>query len=272
MSLRTMILNMLTRGGFFPEPGFAKDYANPDQSGPALSDVTGALFIRGPVLTDEGGFREDFPGAALDPAWTPLITGAPTISVAGSSVSFNVPAAAAIGDRAIISRTADFLPMITNVAINNVAARVAGYDFFMGLYNDEDPALATVFVEQRFLGTQLATQANIITQNGVGNTETLTNLTVQTVVAGAGNCSWRTLALDGESLVVRDVNTATNALPATTTRGSQSRHTPGLYEHLHFAMGIRISAPVGPVIAANTYGVDTVFLKNIDRLVVNTAF
>lgn len=272
MSLRSMLLNALTRNTFFPVPGFATNYADSDRSGPSLIDVAGALFTRGPVLTDEGGFREDFPGAALDPAWTSFTTGVPTITVAGSSVSFNVPAPSAIGDRAIISRPIDFLPIIGNVALNTAAARVAGYDFFMGFYNDPDPALATAFVEERFLGTQLATQANILTQSAVGNADTVTNQAVQTTVAGAGNCSWRTLALDGESVIVRDVNTTTNALPATTTRVSQSRHLPGLYETLYFAMGIRISAATAAIVAGNTYSVDTVFVKNTDRLIVNTAF
>lgn len=273
MKSLSRLLNSLVRNGFFPVPGFAQDYASSDRSGPSLVDVAGALFTRGPVLTDEGGFRDDFPGNALGADWgAPIITGVPTVTVAGSSVSFNVPALAAIGDRAIISREVDFLPLVANVAINNVAARVPGYDFFMGLYNDPDPALATVFVEQRFLGTKLGAQSNMLTQNGAGNAETVADVFIQTTAAGAGACSWRTIALDGESAVFRDVNTATNALPTTNARLSQSRHTPDLYQNLFFAMGIRISLAVGPVVAANLYSVDTVFVKNANRLVVNTAF
>jgi hypothetical protein len=271
MSLRAL-LNSLVRNGFFPVPGFAEDYVNSERSGPSLIDVAGALFTRGPVLTDEGGFRDDFPGNALGADWTSFVTGVPTITVAGSSVSFNVPALAAIGDRAIVSREVDCLPLIANIAINNVAARVPGYDFFMGFYNDPDPELATVFVEQRFLGTKLGAQSNMLTQNGAGNAETVADVFVQTTAAGAGACSWRTIALDGESAVFRDVNTATNALPTTNARLSQSRHTPDLYQNLFFAMGIRISLAVGPVVAANLYSVDTVFVKNANRLVVNTAF
>jgi len=256
-----------------PAPGSLASYDTAGQVGNVLIDVTGAIYQRGPVLTDEGGKRDDFPGVALDAMWTSFITGLGTITVAGSIVSFNVSGLAAIGDRAFISRPIDYLPMIANMALAPVAARVAGYDFYWGFYNTLDPALATSFVEQRFLGSQLLTQAVMATQGAVGDADTTGNITVTTTAAGAGNCSWRTIALDGEAAIYRDANTATNALPTVTARLSLSRHLPGLYEPLFFAMGIRLSTPVaGPVVAANTYGVDTIFVKNVDRLVVNTAF
>jgi hypothetical protein len=232
--------------------------------------MVGADFIRGPVLTDEGGLREDFPGAALSGSWTPFTTGVPTITVAGSSVSFNVPAPSAIGNRAIISRPIDFMPLIANIFLNVAAARVAGYDFFWGLYNTSDPDLATAFVEQRFLGTGAVGTANILTQSAAGSAETLVALAVGSTATAVG--MWRTIALDGEALTVRDTSTATNALPTTTVRTNQSRHLPGLYESLFFAMGIRISAATAAVAAGNTYGVDTAFVKNLDRMVVNTSF
>lgn len=264
MSLRSL-LNLLTRDRFFPEPGFVKDYATNDVSGPGLVDVAGAIFQRGPVLTDEGGFREDFIGAALPAEWTALTTGAGSVTVAGSNVVFTAGAGVVAGDRALITRPADFLPVICNVFPIG-AARVAGLNFFFGIYNDPDPDLATEFAELEFTSSLLVTQAAFRSRSGAG----ASNLTSNTItVATTATSTWRTLTLDGEAAVCRDTSTATDALPTTTTRGSVSRHIPGLYTHLSVAMGWRAN---GGVPVAGSYSVDTIFLKNLDRLVVNTAF
>lgn len=265
----------LTTGSFMPAPGSLADYLTPGQAQPFTIDVTGALGIRGPVITDEGGLREDFPGVALSADWTavPGVGVGIAVGAVASSVSFPVPAGALLGDRAYISREIDFLPIVGSIALNNLGARVAGYEFFWGFYSDMDPAVARAtgaYVEQRFAGT--ATQCSLFTQSGPGDAETSAAVAIVTTLAGAGNCSWRTIALDGESAIFRDVNTATNALPTTNVKATRSRHLPGLYQPLYFAMGIEVTAGIGIITAADTYSVDTAFVKNTDRLVVNTSF
>ena len=73
---------LLTTGGFFPSPGATNpDYSVAGEVQPPTVDLLGFANIRGPVLTDEGGFRDPFMGAALGPRWTYV----PGVSAGGST-------------------------------------------------------------------------------------------------------------------------------------------------------------------------------------------
>lgn len=83
-----------------PVGGYATDGYDPDPSGfqPPVSggaatasmhvlDPSGHVVVRGPVLTDEGSFRDDFPGVTLTPALTGVLTftnGSTTVTGVGT--------------------------------------------------------------------------------------------------------------------------------------------------------------------------------------------
>lgn len=144
-------------GAFSPDPsGTYPSYTTPGEDQPVTVDVLGQRICRAATYTDEGGFFEAFPGAALDPAWT-AVPGAGSIVVAGSNLTIGSGLLA--NDKVYVARSADFLPLRLDLFLTLTARGAAstGLDFFVGLYDTMDPTLATEFVEWLFLGSQLNT-------------------------------------------------------------------------------------------------------------------
>lgn len=254
----------LTTGTYSPDPsGTYPDYSTPSEEQPPTVDKIGQASIRGPVLTDEGGFFEPFAGAALAPAWM-AVPGAGAIAVAGSDLTIGSGLVA--NDKIYVARPADFLPLRLDLFLTLTARGAAstGFDFFVGLYDTADPTLANEFMEWLFLGSQLNTQASLQSQShaGAGGLETGVVTVTTTLTAG-----FRTIALDGEGGVFRD---GAVSLPTPTVRATRSRQSIGFYTPLFVAMGFRNAAVVGGT--AVTATIDTVALKNLNRLVVNTSF
>lgn len=254
----------VTTGAFSPDPsGTYPSYLTPGEEQPTTVDVIGQRVTRSAVYTDEGGFFEPFAGVALVPAWT-AVPGAGSLVVAGSNLTIGSGLVA--NDRVYVSRPADFLPLRLDMFLTMTARGAAsiGFDFFLGFYSDADPDLAEEYQEWLFLGAQLNTQATPQSQShtGVGGQESAQVTVTSTITAG-----FRTLALDGEGGIFRD---GAVTLPTPTVRATRSRQNIGFYTPLFVAMGFRNAAVVGatPV----TVTIDTVAVKNLNRVVVNTAF
>lgn len=236
----------------------------PGESEQIFADPVGQLMVRGPVLTDEGGFREMF---SVDPfgaaPWVRVLGGG-TIAVAAGVATFT--SSLVVNDRTYVSTSVDFLPLIANLSIQSVgrpnAANTA--DFFFGLYSDPDPDVAIAsgeFFEQVFQGSTVATQG-LFRSGAGGNLQTAT-----AAINSSATVGFRSLLIDGEAVQMRD---NTTSLPTTTVRFTNSIKMPGLMTDLHFSMGFRN----GAVIAAPTWQVQcsVIFVKNTNRLIVNTAF
>jgi hypothetical protein len=231
----------------------------PGESEQIFADPVGQIMVRGPCLTDEGGFREMF---ATDP-WARVLGGG-TIVVAAGTATFT--SSLVVNDRTYVSTPVDFLPLIANLSIQSVGRpNVANTaDFFFGLYSNEDPDVAIAtgeFFEQVFQGSTVATQG-LFRSGAGGNLQTAT-----AAINSSATVGFRSLLIDGESVQMRD---NTTSLPTTTVRFTNSIKMPGLMTDLHFAMGFRN----GAVIAAPTWQVQcsVIFVKNTNRLIVNTAF
>lgn len=276
----------ISTGGFFPDPSSAiPDYPTPNELVTPAVDSQGNLAVRGPVLTDEGGFRDPFAGAALGADWVSS-AGTGTIVVAGSLVTISTPALPVAADLQYASRNADFLPMTLAVLLGqqggaapfNLSA-VAGstMEAFFGLYLSDptvnpnmDPSHATAqseHIEWAFLASAAATSGTTrsAAATGAGNSQSQA-ITVTT----RATPGWRGVSLDGEGVVFRDGATQIQALPPPTTRATQTGQIPGLYSSLFFSMGIRSQGAPGA--SQGVLVVDTVFLKNLNRLIVNTGF
>lgn len=252
--------------GFDPDPAATyPSYVVAGAEEPPGVDENGHLMTRGPVFTDEGGLRDSFNGAALDPEWTLVPAGMGFVVAGGSLTITNTDVAGAMG---YISRPIDFMPVIANLFLT-LSARAAvstGRDFFFGFYNTADPNVATEYAEWMFLGVggNTTSETRTASSSAAGGTQGIgVNVTcTSTVTAG-----FRTIAVDGESGIFRDG--AVN-LPTPTTRSTQSQQLMGPYTPLFFALGFRNAAVVGAV--GMTATIDTLFVKNANRLVVNTAF
>jgi hypothetical protein len=269
----------LERAAFVPDPAGVNPastnpaYTTPDAVVLAYVDPYGNLNARAQVLTDEGGFRDDFAGGALDPAWTAVPGAGGAISVGSSLLS--IASGTAANDLVYVVRNADFLPLSLAffiAAVTGRAAATAGVDFFMGLYNDMNPSLATEFVEWALFGGGANTDGVFTSRAhaGAGGASGPTTFTIQNTLTLPG---WRTMSLDGEQVILRDGTTTTGTtawpLPAPTVRYNAGRHLPGLYTSLFCAIGFRL--PAAPVTGFSV-DLDAVFLKNFNRPVVNTTF
>ncbi len=222
--------------------------------------------IRAAVYTDEGGFREMFaanPFTPPDSPWTVINTGGGTVNVAGGIC--NILGGNVAGGLTYVAIPVDFLPMLFNFELDENAGRVSignSQDFFFGMYSDMDilSSIATgEFVEENWLGTGSNTSGTF--RSGAGGfiqstTHTITGRTTQ---------GFRTIGIDGESTFLRD---GTTILPTTTTRATHSTKLPGLQTELYLCIGFKNGATPIP------WGVDIdcIFVKNTNRLVVNTGF
>jgi hypothetical protein len=219
------------------------------------------LMIRGPVLTDEGGFREMLTGA--DPLgvapWTPTLTSGTRVT-AGGVVTFNSGVIA--GGVNYVCREADYLPLQINLELQAAAAPGGTAEFFWGFYSNPDPAVAIAsgqFSECSWLASDAAATGRQRGGAGGNIQGPVTFAITSKVTAG-----FRTLLLDADGSNYRD---ATTTLPTTTVRSTQSSRQPGLDTPLYLCFGFRNGA--APINWSVT--VTTILLNNYNRLRVNNA-
>lgn len=76
-------------GGYYPSPDCHAEGADNYMTSPVQTDSAGNLMTRGPVMTDEESFRDDFPGTSLFTSLTGSLTfQAGSNEVTGSGTSF----------------------------------------------------------------------------------------------------------------------------------------------------------------------------------------
>lgn len=257
--------------------GPAADAYGPFQTDPDPPPVPGSIqtgkldpslyqMIRASVYTDEGGLREMFganPFTPPDSPWTVTNSGGGTVNVAGGTCT--ITGGAVPGGLTYISIPIDFLPMLFNFDLDEVAGRLSvgnTQDFFFGMFSDPDVLAAIAageFVEDSWLGTGGNTSGTF--RSGAGGflqttTHTITGRTTQ---------GWRTIGIDGDNTFIRDNSVN---IPTTTTRATHSTKMPNLQTELYLCIGFRNGATPIPW----SVDIDAIFAKNTNRLVVNTGF
>jgi len=233
----------------------------------AFLDPSNFVDIRGPVLTDEGGFREMFsvnPFTAPGTDWTQVL-GSGSISVVAGVCT--ITGSVVASDRTYVSIPVDFMPLSFSFELDEIAGRVIAansQDFFFGMYSDPDPNIAVAsgeFVEELWLGSGSNTSGTFRSGAG-GNLQTTTH-----TITGRTTVGFRTINIDGESCFLRDNSVN---LPTTTTRATHSVKMPGTTTELFLCIGFRNRAAVAT--PAWSVAIRTIFVKNTNRLVVNTGF
>lgn len=226
-----------------------------------FADPVGQLMIRGPVLTDEGGFREMFgtdPFAAAP--WSNVLTSG-TRAVAAGIATFT--SGVVVAGRNYVSRQVDILPLIVNLDLLSAARPGGTAEFFWGLYSNPDPDVAIAtgeFCECSWIASG-AVNAGLIRGGVAGNFQAPASFTI----SASNAAGFRTLTLDGEGAVYRDGSTT---LPTVTTRSTISTKVPDLNTPLYFIMGFRNgAAPINWSVTCSC-----IFVKNTNRLLVNTGF
>ncbi len=233
----------------------------------ALLDPSNFQSIRGPVLTDEGGFREMFaidPFTAPSTEWITNNTGGAGLVVAGGVFTFT--AGAVPNGISYVIIPVDYLPLQFSFELDEVAGRTIAAtspDFFFGMYSDVDVNAAISageFLEQLWLGNGTNTSGTFRSGAG-GNFQTTTH-----TITGRTTEGFRSLLLDAESAQVRD---GTTVLPTTTVRATHSVKIPGLTTELYLAIGFR--NPAG-VVTPWAVQVRAILNNNTNRLRVNTGW
>jgi hypothetical protein len=279
-----------TVGAFAPDPaGTYPDDSTPGEFKEATIDPLGHLMGRDQILTDEGGFRDDFSGAALGADWSSDPGGGGSIVVAGSIVTLATALVPVAASRVYAARALDFLPFSISwftTAMTPAGVAASTMQAFFGVYRDEfaidgvtnplrDPEHATAqleFCEWRWLASDVATDFDAVCARD-GATSTVASAVC---VNRATTPNWRNFALDQEQIIYRDgsaglgTTVAAGGNPPPTTRAVISLHLPDPFTPLFVAMGIRCGAAPGAV--QGLVGFDAVNAKNINRLVVNTGF
>jgi hypothetical protein len=225
-----------------------------------FTDPAGQKMVRGPVLTDEGGFREML---AVDPfgaaPWTAMLTSGTRVVAAGAVV---FTSGVVVGGRNYVCREADYLPIQINLEMVAAAAPGGTAEFFWGFYSDPDPDVAIAtgeFTECSWLASDAAA-----TGRQRGGTGGIFQGPATFAITSKVTNGFRTLLLDAEGSNYRD---GTTTLPTTTLRSTQSTRQPGLNTTLYLCFGFRNgAAPVNWQVT-----VTTILLNNYNRLRVNTA-
>jgi hypothetical protein len=134
----------------------------------------------------------------------------------------------------------------------------------------DHPTAQAEFVEWRYLAsaTQLLADFVCSAHAGSGGQQTIGGATV----INRASVGWRGLSLDGEQVVFRDNATSVQALPPATIRGTISGQIPDPYRVLFFSCGLRAGAAPGVPAAAPQLQVDALWLRNLNRLRVDTTF
>jgi len=260
-------------GGFDPDPTSCT-FPDPttEEGSYGLVDLTGHIVTRGPVFTDEGSFRDDFPGAALDATiWTSFGAGVggSAIAVAASllSITSGTTAAHVTG----ISRPIDLMPMNLMFQLA-LPARVAvtGANFFVGLSNDPDPAITgSQYVRYRFLNSQTNTQALCESSGhaGAGGTEGGPGNNVAVLNTTNADNAYQ-IAIDQPAAQFRQAAiTVTTGFPPATLRSQRSLHIPTPYTPLYLVIGVTANG-----VTSQTMTMDVVVTVNSNRLKVDTTF
>jgi hypothetical protein len=274
-----------TVGAYAPDPnGTYPAYSTPGEKQIATVDPLGHVMGRDQVLTDEGGFRDPFAGAALAAGYVTGTAGGSDGTIVVTNSELRINAGTVNGGRIWVSRTADFLPVVANF-FARLTARQVNVNAYMGLYQIDaaanptmDPRDASVleFVEWAWLGSQPIGGANSFLARSGTNGNAAPGLDEIGAPAGtqgsaiaftASSNNWRQIALDGEGAFFRDNSTAQvpASLPVVvgTTRANVARNSPGLFTTLFVSMWMEI---VGVPGGASELQIDTLFLKNFNRL------
>lgn len=116
-----------------------------------LTDIKGALVVRGQVLTDEGSVYDPFAGSALSADWTKSEGTGTSVAVANSVCILTAGTTA--GSKVSIDREFDFPPITLDV-FATISQRIANQDIYIGTGDNSAPEGSdTMFARFHFYGT-----------------------------------------------------------------------------------------------------------------------
>jgi len=204
--------------------------------------------------SDEGGFRDDFPGASLNVQWTSVSSGTgASVSVASGRVS--IVSGTANAGTANISRVGDYLPFTLNF-YGKISQRIANQTATFGFADvAASPTIQAIVVWD---GTTNTT-AKFRTSSGSAATEI--QETTFTLPNG------KTTANDQTYTISLSANLATLAVNGTAVV-QHSLHIPGPYD----SMGIFGRIVNAAIVTTTTLSFDYCYLNNWDRLQVDNDF
>lgn len=218
-----------------------------------LTDPDNQLKIRGDVLTDEGTFRDDFSGVALDPDYITATSGTGSVSVANSFVTLSTGTAS--GAAARIFYPGDYGPISVRFQVS-VSQRLAAQETVIGFFDDVDAPTASAYL--KFVGTS-ANVVQCITQFSDDPADT--QATTVTFFNG-------TLSSQDNEFYIEVQPEKVSFLLNQQSIAQHRRHIPRPYDVLNFAAKIMNNAA-----ATNTdVAIDYIFLINQNTLQVVNSF
>lgn len=232
-----------------------------DANGLLLLDPDRQLMVRGPTLTDEGGFYSSFPGAALPAEMTKVEGTGGTVTVANSRAT--IASGTTIGSETYITLPLDYLPVKGSVKLS-ISQRIANQDIYFELADGATPAADTQFARLHWTGTtdtlvRAETQSSGDTNGSEGTAEDLT----QTASSGS---------------LVYSIETAGSAvmffsgsdLAALVELATRTNEKPGIYTVLNLRIRIKNggSAPA----STTSIVVEWIAAANTNRLDVGSMF
>jgi hypothetical protein len=216
-----------------------------------LVDPDNQLKIRGDVLTDEGTFRDDFSGVALNAGWTTTNTGNSSIAVASSNVTLS--SGTQSGNTVSISQIGDYGPISFRTCFT-LSQRIANQTTTVGFIDDTEEFSAYF----EFTGTN-NTQVNCVTKSSSAASDTQTTLaSFPANVTSASACDYYIEVLsDQVSFNINGYIVAQHKL-----------HIPGPYDTLNVIAKITNAA----VVTNTALAIDYVYFINQNSIQVNNSF
>ena len=223
-------------------------------TGYIVTDADNQAIFRGDVLTDEGQFRDDFTGAALDATrWTATFSGTGANVTVGSSL-VNIISGTANAATARIVATGDYGP-ISMRAQFSLSQRIANQTTRVGFAdNIVTPGIGAYF---EFTGTTNTTVSCISrSSTAAADTQTTTS-TIPNGTSATSNDYYIEVQPDQISFFINNQLVANHSL-----------HMPGPYDAIDVCAYIVNAA----IVTTTTLAIDYMYLINQNSLQVNNSF
>jgi hypothetical protein len=217
------------------------------------TDPDGQLLIRGDVLTDEGTFRDNFPGSSLNlDLWTSAISGTASISVANSLVS--LVSGTGSGAEASIFSAGDYGPISMRAQLS-ISQRIANQTIEVGFKDDITSPVSSAFFQ--FTGTDNTKVTCVSSEGSTASDQQTTTVTIPNATSATAASYYIEVQPDQVAFLINDQIVAIH-----------KTHLPGPYDVVNTVARIVNAAAV----TTTTLAIDYVYFINQNSLQINNSF
>lgn len=229
---------------------------------PIVSNADAIPEMRSAVLTDEYSDYEPFAGTSIPAGWNTVIGSGASMSVANSVLTINAGTTA--NSQSYIAKEQDYMPIET-MYFFKISQRIANQTIYVGMTDNQNPSLETMFARFRFDGTD-ATKCYCEVQSSADSGATEGTTTLRTMTISTANYGIYAIMLAKNRvtfLTGADINSLTEII-------TYSNQMP----HPYSIMNVRVRVLNGSVapLSNTVISVDTISVHNINKVDITNSF